>query len=187
MVEDSRCVSSLSFHMLSTPIMGQEAQTKRIELPDDNPAMIKRMLQFCYGMTYSFSPGYDENPDAIYNPHCHAAMYALAEKYEIEGLKTIARINFTNGMKLGMACKAGIPSISTLVPLVYTGTPESDRTLRDELVNYSQKKWELIDVVERKAALHNPEFAFDMIDSKPVVPPPPMYERYCERCCVTSS
>lgn len=114
-------------------------------------------------------------------------MFALAEKYEIEGLKTIARMKFTIGMKVWMACKAGIPSISTLVSLVYTGTPESDRTLRDELVNYSQKKWELIDVVERKAALHNPEFAFDMIDSKPVVPPPPVYERYCERCCVTSS
>lgn len=145
----------------------QEASTKRIELPDDNPAMVKRMLEVCYGTAYSEEADRTHDPPSAQRAHIHAGMYILADKVEMEGLKDYAKKRFTIIMDLWMKYKTIMRSLPRLVSLVYSSTPETDRTLRDAVAAYAQTKWQALSTeLDMKTLLaENPDFAFDILNS----------------------
>lgn len=132
--------------------------------------MVKRMLQFCYGMEYSAHGGEGGEPLWISGLHTHTEMYVLADKYGLESLKECAKSSFLgkleDWMEIDVASQP--PSVHNLVSLVYNHTPESDRTLRDPFVIYVRKKWDTLSInPETKAALaESADFAFDVINSK---------------------
>lgn len=156
--------------------------------------MVKRMLQFCYGKGYSNEKAANGDPLWCSSIHTHAEMYVLADKFEMEGLKSLAKNGFLAVMTwwMGNDNNKLMPSIHRLVSSVYTGIPESDSMLRKSLVRYVQAKWKILsgDPDIKIAIAENPDFAFDIIDSKPLVviekaaveKPKPLYTGSCTFC-----
>lgn len=57
----------------------------------------------------------------------HTQVYALAEKYDISALKQLARRKF----EMSAACYYDAPELADAIEYVYTSTIDSDRGLRD--------------------------------------------------------
>ncbi|KAF2858025.1 hypothetical protein K470DRAFT_222206, partial [Piedraia hortae CBS 480.64] len=60
----------------------------------------------------------------------HVRVYALAEKYDIPGLKELARSKF----EISLACHYDSPEVPEAIEEVYCSTIDSDRGLRDVIV-----------------------------------------------------
>ncbi|KAL8813752.1 MAG: hypothetical protein Q9200_000005 [Gallowayella weberi] len=128
----------------------QEAQTAKVDLSDDDPGALRRALTYLYTEDYD-----DTDPDMIeesardpgpisVNPIVHtssgatgtsylnnARVYALAEKYDIQGLKALAIFKFEK-YPWG---KCTDVDIVTVLPEVYYTTPATDQGLRDIVVD----------------------------------------------------
>lgn len=88
----------------SSPFL--EASQQRIELSEDLPEAVKCMIEYFYKLDYDASEGLpelgdqmtDDSPPYIEEPQFemqrHAYIYAVAEKYEVPGLKTVALEKF---------------------------------------------------------------------------------------------
>jgi len=61
----------------------------------------------------------------------HTRVYALAEKYDIPALKSLARTKF----ETAMACNYDSPDLPEAIEEVYCSTLDSDRGLRDIVLN----------------------------------------------------
>ena len=72
-------------------------------------------------------------------------MYALGDKYDLEGLKREAAEKFaTRAPRLYNECLGPIEEFIAVIPLIYTTTPDTDRGLRDQAVKYGRVKWETL-------------------------------------------
>ncbi|KAI4092467.1 MAG: hypothetical protein LQ339_007906 [Xanthoria mediterranea] len=121
---------------------------KRVNLCDEDPLLVKIMLEFLYTQRCDLSTtflgdevgDYDDGDDKdckIRSLDDIIALYALGDKYGIPSLcphashdfqKTICDLRDTPQRQL-------IPDILLgCIPQVYTSTPDSDRTLKDFLV-----------------------------------------------------
>jgi hypothetical protein len=60
----------------------------------------------------------------------HTRIYALAEKYDIPALKTLAKSKF----EMAMACYYDSPEFADAIEEVYSSTIDSDRGLRDVVI-----------------------------------------------------
>lgn len=145
--------------------------------------MVKRMLQFCYGIEYSHDKDADGGPSRA---QTNAEVYALAGKYEIDGLKMIAKAKFSTVLDEWAAIDA-IPPFATLVSMVYGSTPDSDRALRDILVGYTQKKWKMLGINRgiKGILARNPGLALDLINSTPMTVKETIYKDKCKKCGAT--
>ena len=100
----------------STDFTQQEGQEQTIDLPEDEPELIARMIHFCYFGKYSLSPitppagvphaktvegvmrggfwGERKDFETLYEPACdavlHMKMYDVADKYDVERLRRYA-------------------------------------------------------------------------------------------------
>ena len=117
----------------------QEGHSKRIELKEDDPHLVARMLQHLYSFDYSglkIGIGADEESSYLSELHTHAKMYAMGDQYDIRDLKAEALWKF----KKAVAAKKGhsdeISYLVEVIPTVYATTPDSDRGLRDAVVNF---------------------------------------------------
>ncbi|KAL8930453.1 MAG: hypothetical protein Q9208_000637 [Pyrenodesmia sp. 3 TL-2023] len=128
-----------------------EAREGRINLDDDDPGALERMLSYLYTTHYddrgppsetqtpssamdtreepgdgqSNVRGNVDNRTSILN---NVSVYALAEKYDIEDLKDLAKETF--GYRLTLQ-KWAHEDLFTVLEVVYRTTPFSDRGLRD--------------------------------------------------------
>ncbi|KAL8748348.1 MAG: hypothetical protein Q9184_007371 [Pyrenodesmia sp. 2 TL-2023] len=140
----------------------KEAQEAKINLPDDDPAALRRMLSYLYTTGYDDEDHVDEwkengsskamtldtvadhvqgeatstaqpleepeparsNVSALMN---NVLVYALAEKYDIQSLKDLAKEKF----ELRSATPWEEDNLIAVAELVYTATPATDRGLRD--------------------------------------------------------
>ena len=169
----------------------QESQTNSIDLPEDDPTVLSKLLRFLYGLDYDVtndlgvnsetSPLPSENP--ILPPtdlYIHASLYIMSDKYNIKGLKPIASDRF---MKLIYQRQSELlhnnttddfPSlllaeIAPAIELIYTQTTAprepSREPLRSEIVQYFTPH------VRRFIVLNNfqellarlPEFSYDLL------------------------
>jgi hypothetical protein len=149
----------------------QEAYSKRIELKDDDPETVERMISFLYTFDYKdeacrdhestkINSEYDSGDEAgeiqdmvepiedqappeatdsvleneasngqDYQPTIFSAVrvYAIADKYDIQGLKRLAKQRFCEWAATNWACE-DFPAIAREV---FESTPSSDRGLRD--------------------------------------------------------
>ncbi|KAI0103922.1 hypothetical protein GGR51DRAFT_522909 [Nemania sp. FL0031] len=125
----------------------KEARTGIIDLPDDDPYVVDMMVYYFYHLDYlvPVSNGArtsdrmgsrDADDDAVSSPPSysdlvvHAKVYALAAKYFISSLKTLALRKFILATK-----KPWTPDdLIETAEEVYASTLESDRGLRDTVV-----------------------------------------------------
>lgn len=88
------------------------------------------MMGYLYAFDYNDKP----KPDAKLTNEMfvNTAVYAIADKYEVLGLKLLASKKF--GVAVGQAFQTK-QGICAAIPLVYDSTPPSDRGLRDICVD----------------------------------------------------
>lgn len=144
----------------------KEAQEAKIDLSDDDPETLQRLLSYLYTADYEYQVSAERNKaidtaealittnqssdDSQYLPLQggkgsnteasrellrfpprdllnNALVYALAEKYDVKTLKTLAKAKFAS-------CSVGKwddESLCAVLEVVYDTTPTSDRGLRD--------------------------------------------------------
>jgi hypothetical protein len=193
--------SSCEFFKKSVTFAGKESSEKLIDLPEDDPEMIRRLVTYLYlgdydptnswnllkfagidqhGSTCTTSPTYHprtgaynfsmSEPCACLSPNLkkveqlpgpllqalppsevdqtglrktaeevqvlspltiHAAMYALGDKYQVQGLSQIAKEKFESCLHH----HANSSDFVSAVQVAYTSTPESNRGLRDAVLS----------------------------------------------------
>jgi len=101
-----------------------------------------------------------------------AGIYSIADKYDIFPLKVLARIKFNNF--LGSVYVDGFPpsyivphdqAFAAAIHTVYTSTPDSDRSLRDDCVLYAKESIKRLKKQEsfNQALKDVPDFMFDVL------------------------
>ncbi|CAO1604746.1 hypothetical protein XANCAGTX0491_008286 [Xanthoria calcicola] len=112
-----------------------EGKTKILELPDDNPLFVHRMMRYFYLLDYEEE---DERKRYRYffTLDLHVEMYLLGDKYAVEGLKKVAAVKFGRSCRnlsrdVKFHTKTYMGSLLEMVPLVYTA-PQA-RALRQSL------------------------------------------------------
>ena len=83
------------------------------------------MIEFFYTSDYILDEPSEQKSELLAK---HAAVYGIAEKYEAPNLKTLAAKRFGESVPSAISTQE---NILTVIELVYTTTPESDRALRD--------------------------------------------------------
>lgn len=109
----------------------QENHGNSIELKEDNPAAVKLMIDYFYGFDYDDTY---ENITAFNNIlELNAAVYVTADKYGVPDLKDLAVEHFK---KAARASAARGEDPKEAIRLAFTGTPPTDRDLRDVVLDY---------------------------------------------------
>lgn len=129
----------------------KESATREIQLPDDDPMVVEKMIQYLYTLDYSV-PG-ESNTSVTrttrsqrrksqadnlrhVDPLCfHVWIYALADRLLIEGLKVFASRYFHELLE----CSLDSSSFARAVEEVYSSTPPEDRGLRDLVIQVTLK------------------------------------------------
>jgi hypothetical protein len=199
----------------------QEALTNEINLPEDDPELIRLMIDYLYRLDYDHMSGKASSRDvapeptsardsealddalAIYQPEhfqlyrrrhiaeeenrqdkgsisydehletnhldrprslktglaTHARMYALADKYQISGLKALAQRKFQKAALQHWNSEEFAPALR----IVYTSTLEEDRGLRDVVISTISRD-RLLEKPEVRAMVKDlPELAFGLL------------------------
>jgi hypothetical protein len=129
---------------------------RRIELEDDDPATVERMISYMYTFDYKDEQHLDPESDSCnsvspdemmedptrehqstsdHGEHqppliSSVRVYAIADKYNIPPLKELARDRFSNWAKDNWARE----DFSDIVREIFESTPKSDRGLRDIVI-----------------------------------------------------
>ncbi|KAL8381113.1 hypothetical protein RB595_005409 [Gaeumannomyces hyphopodioides] len=143
----------------------KEAQEGKISLPDDDPVAVNSMVFYFYHLEYNVGKSWketygDELPEDGSETVAHAKVYALAEKYGIPCLKELARCKFT------MAAFTHWDSDRFFDAALeaYTTTLETDRGLRDPVVNVMYAHKDLLNKERGKYMVKTvPPLAFDLL------------------------
>ncbi|EMT69541.1 Kelch repeat and BTB domain-containing protein 1 [Fusarium odoratissimum] len=90
----------------------------------------------------------------------HAKVYALGEKYGIEGLKKAAKGKFESEIQSG---NVGIDDFAEAAEEVYTSTVSEDRGLRDVVVKMIEQDILLLDHVVVREVMRATDFALDVL------------------------
>lgn len=121
----------------------QEGKTGEVNLTEDEPEIIDRMLDYLYRLDYSDLP--PPTPQMCEGRlTVNACMYALGDKYEIWALKELAKQKSIKALEEDWSGE----SFLTALEIVWTTTPHSDRELRDCF---------LTAITTHRAELHNRE------------------------------
>ncbi|KAL2158848.1 hypothetical protein VTH06DRAFT_4040 [Thermothelomyces fergusii] len=148
-----------SFFAKACDSLFQEGSTGVVSLPDDDPQIVKLMLHYLYHLDYPRQPGATQGritvskaeiPDSLKytgiviarndrvpksfeepNLSIHAKLYALAEKYDMQTLKTLALEKFKEEVKFHWNTDDFVRAAEE----AYTSTLESDRGLRNVVVD----------------------------------------------------
>ncbi|EED11610.1 BTB/POZ domain protein [Talaromyces stipitatus ATCC 10500] len=124
-----------------------------IELKDQDPNLIRKVLQFLYTGDYTFEiDGDEEKEDNLGQPSSqdhsrgfnacqfHVRMYAQADYFQIDGLKSRAERYF-RGSFLDQPSKDPFEAIITEI---YTSIPESDEQIRDAAIELTMDNLETL-------------------------------------------
>lgn len=133
--------------------------------------MIYRMLEYLYMQDYSVDLGFDpflsaNDSWAKTRLHVHAQMYSLGDKYDLAGLKKEAARRFINDIAIPRDKKGETLTLLSVIPTIYTTTPDSDRGLRDLVARHVFQRYDIASkhfIKEIDAAFGVPQFARDII------------------------
>ena len=138
----------------------KEKQEKAVDLKDEDPKVLRAVLQSLYSVEYK-APS--DRPAAVF----HAAVYAAAEYYQLPPLKGFAGDNFVD-----IAASTYINEIKDCLkaaPIIYNKTPESAKDLRQPLVEAVNRNFTTLfnDDLEHTVILSEaPRFATDLINNR---------------------
>ena len=102
----------------------KESSTLILRLEHDDEVTIERMLKFLYTGKYSHG---DLHSLLSYNLIANTLVYSIADKYDIEGLKVMAKAKFQGLARMAWGCK----DYPAVVAKVFDTTPDTDMGLRD--------------------------------------------------------
>jgi hypothetical protein len=142
----------------------QEALSGSYAMEEDSLLMVEKMINYLYTADYDSDENVDQ-PD-ISRLQFHARMFALADKYDIEGLCLLSSEKFLSRFRSSPSALELLESI----PDVYTLTPSSVRTLRDKATLCARtnfKKYlrdQSVREAYEKIATEYPEFIKDVLD-----------------------
>ena len=133
--------------------------------------MIYRMLEYLYMQEYTVDLGLDpfwsvNDSWAQTRLHVHAQMYSLGDKYDLPGLKKEAARRFINDTAILGNKKRKTLTLLSVIPTIYTTTPDSDRGLRDLVAQHIFQRYKIASkhfIEELDTALEAPQFARDII------------------------
>jgi len=108
----------------------QEAASNTIDLEDDDPAIIRRMVNYMYQLDYTYEPKAEHETSHMM---IDVQMYAIADKYDIPGLKRLAILKFRGLTNASWKT----PAFPEAIKAIYETTPDSDRGLRDVVLKKS--------------------------------------------------
>ena len=141
-----------------------------MNLPEDNPSLVSKMIECCYlgdyeGIHYHLENDCEKQPAPL---QINVEMYAMLEKFGMDGMKPVAREKVFNFLKMKITeqdISAKCAAILNAIPRVYGNMPRSDRGLRDPIVRYVANAWpffEKMDQLEPTIGAH-PDFILDVI------------------------
>ncbi|KAK7425167.1 hypothetical protein QQX98_000082 [Neonectria punicea] len=158
----------------------KEGESGEIDLPDDDPEAVASMICFLYrgcyprvepdaerpqlsklGETWNIET-YGEETIALQDEYLclHAKVYALAEKYQISGLKEMAHRSFSFLIPRTISPH----NFAEASEIVYTTTIDADRGLRDLVVDNLYSKAHFLDDEALKKLLKRlPDLTFDYV------------------------
>jgi len=121
------------------------------------------MLFFYHGDIVNNEEGLAKDKAAVHEANLvlYAKIYAIAEKYNVTGMKDVAQDYFTRAMKYGWASEFFAPTIE----VVYASVPETVRGLKDVSTKAATEhrrpllKRPVVQVLLKEV----PDFAFDML------------------------
>ena len=133
--------------------------------------MIYRMLEYLYMQDYTVDLGFDpfwpvNDSWAQTRLHVHAQMYSLGDKFDLPGLKKEAARRFINDIAIPGDKKRETLTLLSVIPTVYTTTPDSDRGLRDLVARHIFQRYRTASkhfIKELDTALEVPQFAGDIV------------------------
>ena len=99
--------------------LSQEGQTKHIKFEEMDPDILDKVLHFIYKRDYQV--------DAKSAVTVHPEVYKLADYLDIQPLKHLFKKKFSEALKEDWE----VVSFTKALRTIYTGTPPSDRGLRD--------------------------------------------------------
>lgn len=144
----------------------QEGISRVIDLKEDEPSNVEKMLQFIYTGDYSDLSSDDPDTPILASAMVNVEIYAIAEKYDIRTLKELAKKKFESSVDFS---NANMSDVSIIIEFVYRTTPSSDRGLRDIIAPYlTSLKTELrasddfMDLIKNKL---DGDFAIDVIEA----------------------
>ena len=148
---------ALLLHDCTTKLShAQEGVLGHINLEDDDPELVEKMILYLYKCDYPNGAGGDR-PLVL-----HAKMYALGDKYDIEHLKHLSR-DYFSGFLDGHALD---DDFVNAVATIYNTTLPSDRGLRDCVAPKMKEHWgelraddKFMDIVKS-----NNDIAIDLLD-----------------------
>ncbi|KAI4130485.1 MAG: hypothetical protein LQ338_001716 [Usnochroma carphineum] len=111
----------------------QESLSSKIELVDDHPYHVALMVEFLYTQEYTaadhFAALFDvKHPEYVFK--AHISLYAMGDKYGVPRLCRYSSHRFHES-----AHPRGLFTTLNCVPLIYSSTPDTNRTLRDQIVS----------------------------------------------------
>jgi len=142
------------------------------EDPMESAMMTKLMIHYFYALDYT-NPSVDslrqsgewvpEPDEAIKycNPLLlHSRMYGIADFYQIQDLKDLAKQNFQNNISVGWAS----PSLAEALHIVFHSTPSTDRGLRDIVISTLGEHIEVVDIEAVSNIIRTiPDLAFEVL------------------------
>jgi hypothetical protein len=123
----------------------QEAAERTLTLDDDDPQFIARLIDFLYSADYADNHGFETSimgDDDFVEPwKVHVEMYALAEKYDIAGLKEVSAKKFKACfVKMTVFDDPKLGTLSDIVSAIYDSTPNNfaNRHLREYIAKQTK-------------------------------------------------
>ena len=143
----------------------QEASTNTIDLTKDTLNLVARLIDCLY---LGFYKDFKAKDDAQYwkSAHqLHADMFSLGDKYDCAVLKESALLKFKEHTNKNAV--QDLLGFIASIPIVYSSTPDSERALRDVVVNKVRGAPDcfLVEGVRasfQKAVYEVPEFSWDL-------------------------
>ena len=102
----------------------KESSTSILRLEHDDPVTVERMLKFLYTGKYDHG---DFNSSVCQILMASTLVYSIADKYDIKGLKMLAKAKFESRASLAWGCE----DYPAVVAKVFDTTPDTDVGLRD--------------------------------------------------------
>jgi hypothetical protein len=132
----------------------QEAVTGIINLEDDEPEIVSKMIDFLYTAKYADDPQTDLLMQSV-------KIYVIGEKYDVPTLKHYAKWKFDDAIH----SKWNAKSFAAALKLMYEETPDKDRLLKDMAIDAAGYHMKELLASEDFAAVcqENGQIAFEIL------------------------
>jgi hypothetical protein len=150
----------------------QESLSGVYEMNEDPLNMVEKLIDYFYTADYDecvVSAGETEYGPVVSGFQVHTRMFALADKYDIEGLRILSVEKYSRRLKEASTSPKYQEFLES-VPEVYDLPPPSARPLRNEVTHFARislakfLKGQSVREAYEKIAVDTPDFIKDVLD-----------------------